>query len=178
MTPSSKRLFLALWPDNDVRLQVHKLQQSLIYDPGLATASPVDINNVHITLHFLGQVAEKDISMLMQAVSSVSENCFDIELDRLGYFSRPKILWLGATGQYDVLNQLYKATSRAIKKCIPGYRPRKYVLHATLFRKAVGLPQKEVIEKIFWPANSFVLVESKTYPEGVQYRVLNEWPLN
>lgn len=177
MTQVARRLFVALWPDDDARRQVYKLQQQLRYDSELGTVSPVDVNNIHITLHFLSLVAEKDMIMLMQALSSVSGYGYDIKLDRLGYFSKPQILWLGCSQQPEALNELYKSTAQAIKKSIPDYRPKKYIPHITLFRKATRLPQKEKIEEIHWSVNSYVLVESKTYPEGVQYRVLHEWPL-
>lgn len=174
---SNKRLFLALWPDNETRRQVHELQQSLKYDAGLSTASPVDENHIHVTLHFLGSVPEKKIPLLTQVLDSVNGNNFDIELDCLGYFSKPKILWLGCTEQPDALNKLHKTAGKAIKKCFAGYQQKKYTPHITLFRKAMHLPQKENIETIRWYTDSFVLVESKTRPEGVQYRILQQWPL-
>ena len=177
MTQATKRLFLALWPEDESRRQIHELQQLLKYDSGLGTASPVDTNNIHATLHFLGSVPEKDILALTQALDSVSVHTFEIELDRLGYFSKPHILWLGCTEHYDAFDRLCKSTAQAIKKCMSGYRTKKNLPHVTLFRKAMSLPQKENIESISWHVDSFALVESKTYPEGVQYRVLQQWPL-
>lgn len=177
MTPATKRLFIGLWPDDATRQQVHKLRQSMKYDSGLGIASPVDENNSHITLHFLGSVAESDVPTLTDALDSVNGDAFVLELDRLGYFSKPQILWLGCTKPPEALYELHKNTARAIKKCMPGYRNKKHVPHVTLFRKAMSLPQKENIETIQWCVDSFVLVESKTYPEGAQYRVLQQWPL-
>ena len=172
-----KRLFLALWPDDETRRQVHQLQQSFKYDAGLGSAKAVDENHIHLTLHFLGSVVEKEIAVLMQALQNVSAHPFEIELDRLGYFSKPNILWLGCTDHPEALNALYKTTGQAVKKCLPGYQQKKLVPHVTLFRKAMALPQKESIDTIHWQVESFVLVESKTYQEGVQYRVLQQWPL-
>lgn len=174
----TKRLFLALWPEDETRRQVRELQQSLKYDAGLTNASPVDENHLHITLHFLGSVPEKDIPILKQVLENVGNHSFEIELDRLGYFSKPGILWLGCTDYPDALNVLHKTTGQAVKKCLTAYQQKKLVPHVTLFRKATQLPQKENIETICWQADSFVLVESKTYAEGVQYRVLQQWPFN
>jgi len=174
---SKKRLFIALWPDNETRRQVCQLQQALNFDADLSAASPVDENHIHITLHFLGSVREQEIPVLMQALENVSGYPFEIDLDRLGYFSKPNILWLGCTDHPETLNALHKTTGQAVKKCLPGYQQKKLVPHVTLFRKAIQLPQKENIETIRWHADSFVLVESKTYTEGVQYRVLQQWPL-
>jgi 2'-5' RNA ligase len=173
----TKRLFLALWPEDETRQQILELQKSLKHGSGLGDASPVDENHIHITLHFLGSIPEQEIPILTQALDGVSGNAFSIELDRLGYFSKPKILWLGNTEQSEPLNALHKATGQAVRKCLAGYQQKKHVSHVTLFRKAGQLPQKEHIEPISWHANSFVLVESKTYQEGVQYRVLQQWPL-
>lgn len=174
----TKRLFLALWPERDTRQQVRQLQQSLKYDAGLINASTVDENHIHITLHFLGSVREQEIAVLTQALENVNSHPFEIELDRLGYFSKPNILWLGCTDYSDVLNLLHKTTGQVVKKCLAGYQQKKLVPHVTLFRKAMQLPQKENIETLHWQVDSFVLVESKTYAEGAQYRVLQEWPFN
>lgn len=173
----TKRLFIALWPDNETRRQVHQLQQSLKYDAGLTAASVVDENHIHITLHFLGAIHEQEIPVLLQALENVSDFSFEIVLDRLGYFSKPNILWLGCTEFPDALNALHKATGQAVKKCLPAYQQKKLVPHVTLFRKAMQLPQKEIIKTIRWQVDSFVLVESKTYQQGVQYRVLQQWSL-
>ncbi len=174
---SKKRLFVALWPDDETRRQIYQLQQSLNYEAGLSTASPVDENHIHITLHFLGSVHEQEIPVLTQALENVSGHAFEIDLDRLGYFSKPNILWLGCAEHPEALSTLHKTTGRAIKKCLTGYQQKKLVPHVTLFRKAMQLPKKENIETIRWHAGSFVLVESKTYTEGVQYRVLQQWSL-
>jgi len=175
---SKKRLFIALWPDDETRRQICQLQQSLNFDAGLSAASPVDENHIHITLHFLGSVHEQEIPVLTQALENVSGYSFEIDLDRLGYFSKPNILWLGSTDHPEALNALHKTTGQAVKKCLPGYQQKKLVPHVTLFRKAMQLPQKESIETIRWQVDSFVLVESKTYQQGVQYRVLQRWLLN
>lgn len=174
----TKRLFLALWPDDETRQQVQQLQQSLKYDAGLTNASAVDENHIHVTLHFLGSVHEQEIPVLTQALENVSGFSFEIGLDRLGYFSKPNILWLGCTNHPEALNELYKTTGQAVRKCLPGYQQKKLVPHVTLFRKAMALPQKESIDTVHWQVDSFVLVESKTYQEGVQYRILQQWPLN
>ena len=174
----TKRLFLALWPDDATRRQVHELQQSLKYDAGLTTAKPVDENHLHITLHFLGAVHEQVVPVLKQALENVSSTAFEIELDRLGYFAKPGILWMGCTDYPDALNVLHKTMGQVVRKCLTGYQQKKLVPHVTLFRKAIQLPQKESIDNISWKVESFILVESKTYAEGVQYRVLQQWPLN
>jgi len=116
--------------------------------------------------------------MLIQALRNVSGHCFEIELNRLGYFSKPGILWLGCDSHPDALNELHKTTGQAIKKSLTSYQQKKLVPHVSLFRKAMALPKTDNIETINWQADSFVLVESKTYSKGVQYRLLQQWPLN
>ena len=44
-------------------------------------------------------------------------------------------------------------------------------------RKAMRGPTRPDIPPLAWRADSFVLVESLTLPEGVQYRVVRRWPL-
>ena len=171
---SSTRLFLALWPNGNERKQIKELQDSI----GLSAASPVKLENLHITLHFLGDVDKSDISMLLLSLENISNRPITLTLDRLGYFSKPNILWLGATHPPDTLTNLVKNTKNRVRSVINNYHQKNFIPHVTLFRKAQHLPEVRDMPHINLKFDSFVLVESVMQPEGVKYSLLQEWSLD
>jgi 2'-5' RNA ligase len=64
--PPSARLFLALWPPDDVRTALQAFQQDWTWPPGAAL---VDAQRLHVTLHFLGQVPVARVAQLGRALA-------------------------------------------------------------------------------------------------------------
>lgn len=176
-----KRIFLALWPDEATRAQLHAYQQKLGRDPALLAAlqkgRSVKPGNLHMTLHFIGSVSTEVLQNLTSALDFVHANAFEMKVDTAGYFPRPGVLWLGVMQMPPALQSLVQQTAGCVQQCIEAYEFKSFQPHISLFRK-VGRPGELVQPPaIYWPVNSFALVESKTLPEGVQYEVLKQWPL-
>ena len=66
-----KRLFLALWPDDDVRNQLSAVLKSAGH-PILSGGTPVKPENLHMTLLFLGDVSESESVNLVASLDNVS----------------------------------------------------------------------------------------------------------
>lgn len=77
----------------------------------------------------------------------------------------------------DALRQLQSDLSLALQKC--GYQPetRIYQPHLTLMRKANRGPKITEIEPIYMQVHDFVLACSETHPAGVEYKIIQRWPL-
>jgi 2'-5' RNA ligase len=174
---SSSRLFLGLWPDDNERRQVKKLQDKIGLDAGLNTASVVKLENLHITLHFLGDVNKSDTLMLLASLDKVSSGPVDLTLDKFGYFSKPKILWIGCTEAPQALFELVKSTKCCVRSVMKNYHQKNFIPHITLFRKASRLPELREMPHINLKFDSFALIESSMHPEGVKYSLLQEWSL-
>ena len=173
---SHKRLFLALWPDEVTRKKLYKIQQ-LFATRRQVNARPIKPENIHITLHFLGDVDEAIVEPLCTLLDTVETSAFELTIDRWGYFPRPQVLWLGAEQHPDALTKLVEATKMCIENVLPDYRSKKFVPHATLYRRARHPGTVEPFEPVSWYIDRFVLVESRTWQEGVEYRVAREWSL-
>ena len=106
------------------------------------------IDNIHLTLNFLGEVDESGLKEVFSAVdeaASVSRH-FSLELDGLGYFpsGRKKIIWLGIDESSE-LQKLYASLSDALEKIGFKKDERPYSPHLTLAREArVKRPLEEV----------------------------------
>ncbi len=176
-----RRIFLALWPDEATRAQLHAHQQKLKRDPALHAAlqqsRSVRPGNLHMTLHFIGSVSSEVLQNLTSALDLVHANAFEMKVDTSGCFPRPRVLWLGVTQVPPALQALVQQTAVCLQQCIEAYEFRSFQPHITLFRKVRNPGELVQLPTIHWPVNSFALVESKTLPEGVQYEVLKQWPL-
>jgi 2'-5' RNA ligase len=165
------RLFYALWPDDQTRQKLARLNKS-IETKGFR---PVHPQNVHVTLVFLGNVDVASELLIKRSVADISAKPFVLTFDQLSYWSRPKILCLTCSQLDDEVEMLVDALNREVASCGLQTDTRPYQPHITLARHAKYLPDIK-LEPIVWAAESFCLVESCSEPEGVCYKVREQWP--
>lgn len=169
---NTSRLFFALWPDDKTRQALASLSQSI----AAKEFKWVQPHNLHVTLVFLGPV-DKDVEPLIkQSVADITARPFELTFDSLSYWSRPKILCLTclqpAPEEAVILVSALAATAA---NCGLHTDTRSYTPHITLVRHAKHLPNMK-FEPIVWRAEAFCLVESCTEPDGVRYKVIQQWP--
>lgn len=166
-----KRLFFALWPDDQTR-------QNCIQIMSMLPASQqqlVDVNNLHVTLVFMGGVDSSTEEALLRIGAEIPVSDMSITFDQLNFWQKPKILCLTGHSQNNALPFLVEQLSSRVKQLPIKLDERPYQAHVTLARKA----EKNVniaFEPITWRANTFCLVESCSLPQGVRYQVLHTWP--
>jgi 2'-5' RNA ligase len=90
---------------------------------------------MHLTLHFLGEIADEDVSALRLALGSVKETAFNITLKGKGRFppeGQPKVVWLGVE-KSPALFALRHSVGTTLTDAI-GFLPEKrpYTPHVTL----------------------------------------------
>lgn len=170
----TRRIFLALWPNDTVRDQLEQQLAPLFKKPG---PRRVPRRNWHITLAFLGNVSQQVYDCAMQQAGRIHAEPFALSLSTLGYWSRPRVVWVGTDATPDSLKQLVQDLNRALHPC--GYQPEHvdYVPHLTVLRKATQAPTLKTISPVRWQVNDFVLVESVTRQRGSEYQVVQRWPL-
>jgi 2'-5' RNA ligase len=172
--PDVRRLFLALWPSAAVRDALVEVQRLFPRRTGRAVYG----DNLHITLVFLGSTPAERRACIEEALSGIAAPGFTLQLDQLGYWRKPQVLWAGSGGVPAPLTALVEALTKAAAQC--GHKPdtRPFLPHLTLFRKVRRPPRDmPLMTPVPWPADSFALVESVTAAAGVRYEVLSTWPL-
>ncbi|WP_126455736.1 RNA 2',3'-cyclic phosphodiesterase [Sulfuriflexus mobilis] len=166
-----QRLFFALWPDDAVRgACAGIIKQARNNHDGKA----VQLNNLHITLAFLGYVSEAQRECVEAAADAISMAPFDLRFDHVGWFKRPKVLWLGAHETPEALLQLVADLNRGVRGCDIELDERPFATHLTLMRKVREFNEMET-EPIDWRVDRFCLVQSLTHREGVEYQVVKSW---
>ncbi|RJF97910.1 RNA 2',3'-cyclic phosphodiesterase [Noviherbaspirillum saxi] len=164
-TSSSSRLFFALWPDDATRTALTQLQTSM-------HGRKVSYNNFHLTLAFLGQQAAAILPAAKEILAHLAASDILITLDKLGYFSRNHIAWVGPHETPEALLALYQDLCTELKKHGIGYTASSsFKAHVTLARDA-SLPPDVVFDPIDWRADEVALVQSITGAGGSEYRVL------
>lgn len=170
----SKRLFFALWLDDKV---VQKIQQYVIKYFLNCQGRIRETTNWHITLAYFGAADISTQACLEEKVEKIIRQPFELNLSKCGFWPRPKVAWLAPEEIPDALKQLTHDLQHSIKPCGFKVETRAYQPHITLVRKAKHQPAVSEVEPISWKVKQFCLVESKTYPQGAQYKVLRSWDL-
>jgi 2'-5' RNA ligase len=169
-----ERLFFALWPNDNIRQHLGNISQQVTPE---ASGKVVSIDNLHITLVFVGEVNPPTKQCLQEVATTVQGHHFTLTLDTLDYWPKNQVLWFGASQIPTALQTLVTDLNTGLPKC--GYRPetRPYQAHLTLMRKAKLTKPLPTIPPFSWPVEDFCLVRSKTKPTGTQYEVIARWPL-
>jgi 2'-5' RNA ligase len=185
------RTFIAVAVSQQVRQAAVNLVSRLQLSASADDVKWVAAENLHWTLQFLGNVDEREIPTVCDAVSTAVAELepFDLEARGAGAFpsaDRPRTLWIGA-GQGDrAMTVLHSAIERRLKK--RGFRgeERRFVPHITIGRAGrKGRPQSLAVELSDFAdyEGGMMLVDevavyaSQLGPGGPTYEILGRAPL-
>lgn len=166
---AKRRLFFALWPDPTTRKAIVDRRAAFWNEPGRR----VPDRNLHITLLFLGDQPPALVEPVIEAAAGVSGPGFALELDRLGWFARARVAWLGGPAPR-AGEMLVDTLDAAVRSIGIELQRRRWHPHVTLFRRVDRRPRLPEIEPLAWAVAGFSLVESIP---GQPYQVLRTWPL-
>jgi len=133
--------------------------------------------NLHLTLHFVGNVDSSVSACLRQRAKAVESAAFEISIDSSGRFAGAGVGWLGCSRVPDALIRLHEFLGRELQPC--GYAPetRAYRPHLTVARKLGHEPGPLTFAAVNWKVDNFVLLESRAAERGVKYHVVETYPL-
>jgi len=170
--PSGRRLFFALWPDDDFRDELVRVTRPMT---DIATGRLVPPENYHLTLLFLDHVPDADYDAVVAAGRAVQFDGVSVELNQWGVFEGPKVIWYGNATQSDALVSIVEHLRNALDGVVKLRRERSFRPHVSLVRKQTELSELAPPEKLVWQASDFVLVESVFGPGRAIYRVLERF---
>lgn len=172
------RLFLGLELSEECISAIKVVQQPLLSVRGVRTTYP---NQLHITLKFLGEVAEQDVVTLTRALAAIKHPAFQLVLDVVGGFPTihtPRIVFV-ATKESAFLTDLARKIHEATHT-IPLDKP--FTSHITIARVQDDVHYD--FSTLAQPTHSaffvcaFVLYRSDMRSSGVEYTVVKRFPLD
>lgn len=151
----SFRLFLGLWPTRDTLERVLDQAERWTWPTGARRTPP---ERIHLTLHFLGNVAADRVPALATAMQDVRWEGCELSLDAAAVWPGG-IAVLEAPQVPPALARLHASLADQLRSLDLPVEARRYRPHATLARKAAGaLPAAGAVA---WrSAPGFALVRS------------------
>jgi len=179
------RLFVALEIPSTVRENLAALLNSL------RAVSPqtrwVRAENLHVTLKFIGEVADTKLAAIRGALAAVrSEQPVTLDFRGFGFFpneKHPRVFWVGIEASAN-LKSLAADIDRATEKLGVPLEKRPFSPHLTLARfEPPRLPEKlraaiqESVARDFGSlrTSQFHLIESKLKPAGAEYTTVESF---
>jgi 2'-5' RNA ligase len=177
------RIFVAVFPPPEVREALFRAAHDLSASKAFRL---IGSEKLHLTLKFLGNVAEADSSRAKQALGQLRgrHEPFEVETSGFGAFPsarKARILWTGVGEGSGPLRAVVQSVDDLLASAGFEREGRPYVPHLTLGR-ARGRGAKLDSASISPPALRFTvsgvdLVESVPGESGVTYSVLGTYSL-
>ncbi|MEW6410614.1 MAG: RNA 2',3'-cyclic phosphodiesterase [Nitrospirota bacterium] len=180
------RSFIAIEIPQDVKDTIVEIQKNLRKIG--ANIRWVKTDGIHLTLKFLGDIKETDISKIEARLKNVCNGFlpFILKVKDMGVFpdiKRPRIIWIGIEDASGTLQQLQGKIDFVIKDfCSKKEKRERFTPHLTIGR--IKLPYRdagllseamdefEKSEVGTFEAKEVSLIKSDLKPEGAMYTTL------
>jgi len=182
------RAFWAIELNQEIRSALQEFQHRIRnHLPSIGWVKP---ESLHLTVKFLGEIGEEQLSSIQQAVENGIQDCspFSLQVEGIGGFpnvKQPRVLWAGVSGQMAELQRLVSQVEEAL---IPLGFPSEFKAfrgHLTLARikqgsREVGmaLARSQALDQHTYfgmlQVHQFCLFRSELKPTGAVYHRLSE----
>lgn len=165
----SVRLFLALWPAPRQRAALAHHGREWQWNPAPRLVAP---DNLHLTLHFIGNVPRERLPELRQALRAPCQP-FELQLDQPQLWPHG-IAVLAPQAIPPALVRLHADLGEVLHRLDLPTEARDFRPHVTFARHAQGATPPPVTPPVHWPVRGYALVEAR--PGGaIDYRVLESY---
>jgi 2'-5' RNA ligase len=169
MNERMRRLFVALWPTDQLRHDIEHETRFAAHHSG-GRVSPA--RNFHITLAFLGSVLEARVVDAMTCVTTTKIAPFELTLSSLSWWERQELLCLEPGAGVDALVELVTRLRRELREKEFGLEHRPFHPHLTLARDVRRNHAFKPIRELRWQVQRMELVESQSAATGSVYTIL------
>jgi RNA 2',3'-cyclic 3'-phosphodiesterase len=182
--PKTIRTFIAVEIPGDIISKIRELQQGIkVYGFKIRW---VRAENIHLTLKFLGDVEEVKLGGIAEAIGKTVEGYTAISLKAKGMgvfpsIKRPRVLWVGLTGQLESLVKLQNRLDTNLKALGFPEEKRPFKGHLTMGRIKGDIDAKKFgdalltfkgFESETFAVDQIILYKSELKPAGAVYTEL------
>ena len=182
------RAFIAMEVNNSATIdRIMKLQQELMASTD-ADVKPVEKQNLHFTMKFLGEISESEISQHIESLRKIESECLDVVYEGLGVFpnmQRISVVWIGVGGPGKEMFEQLGEKILAITSTPGRSGDVTFVPHLTILRVKSGRNKERLLQAINTMTRerfgkdrltSLKLKRSQLTPRGPIYTDLFEVP--
>jgi RNA 2',3'-cyclic 3'-phosphodiesterase len=175
------RLFIAIELPGDVKKMLGSMRSDI------PSAHWVPIEQLHLTLSFLGEVDCATLEQLTGGLAAIQTPKFDLHFSSTGCFpghGRPRVIWVGLEPE-PLLSNLATLVRKAVLSCGIPQEERPFSAHITLARLKfpasrevaafLAQPQKQELPPV--SVREFILFQSRLTPHGALHTPLRTFSL-
>lgn len=169
---------------------IHRMALAL---PGLHWVDP---RGIHLTLAFLGELTDEQVSSAMQATKVAAQTipAFNYRLSHVGVFgsrNQPRVIWAGIEESSGTLSHLHRVLNSELEQCGFEVDTRPFSPHLTLARVKAPLKAEEVqalqhfldgkqrfAASSFYHVSQINVMKSELSRAGAVYTCLRAYPLH
>lgn len=182
----SIRSFLAFDIDSEAVMKKLRDVQALLVKTG-ADLKPVEPENIHITVRFLGNVSPDTVEKIYGNMQKMQFTPFDVKIHGVGAFPDaryPRVVWAGMTQGANELHQIFSQMEPHLQALGFAPDPKGFSPHLTIARVRSGRNKLELGKFIMDSkdfefgmirAKCFRLKKSELTPKGPIYSTLKEF---
>lgn len=187
MSAEQIRSFVSIDLDDDqVLSRVTSIISSLSSIGG--DLKPVERNNIHLTLKFLGTVSQTRLTEVKSVLSQVKFESFPLEIKGAGAFpnlKRMNVIWVGVGEGWSRVEQIFEQTEKLLQKLGYPRETRPFSPHITIARVRSSRKTDEIAAFLgrlssetfgAFQADRIRLKQSVLRPSGPTYSTLFETP--
>jgi len=184
---SQIRSFVSIdFEDSQVLSRIKSVMSSLSALGG--DLKPVEEDNIHLTLKFLGNVSASKLEEIKSSLTQVTFPPFSLEIKGAGAFpslKRMNVVWVGVGEGWSQVELIYEQTEKLLHQLGFSRETRPFSPHITVARVKSGRKRDEIAaflghltDESFGTFNvqSVRLKQSVLSPSGPKYSTLFEVP--
>ncbi len=182
-----RRIFTAIDISDEAQMKVaHYIENIRDEFPNLRVGWE-RAEKLHLTLKFLGDVDEKQLSNLIEAVEKTAEEFsnFNLQISETGAFPSPRnarILWLGGRDEQENLRRLNEILETECERKGFEKEKRNFKPHLTIARLREPPKSKELVGKhlrndfasIEFAVSEIVIYKSRPQKSGSIYSIVSK----
>ncbi len=116
-----------------------------------ADMKPVEPENIHITLKFLGEISETQVLRIKEEIREINFTPIKLEVEETGVFPnlrRPRVIWAGIKGEIEQLSQVFKELEKKLQSIGFKRERRRFQPHITIGRVRSGRNRENLVHEI------------------------------
>lgn len=178
------RCFIAINLPQGVKEEIARVLQGLKDKNSSRAIAYTKPENIHITLHFLGNVEVEKIEELKRGIGEAVQECepFHLSLSNFDAFPNmhnPRVLYLNASGEVEKARDVQRKVGGKLLSLGYFFDSREWVAHFTLARikSRLRLDLSVAVPDVNFQVKSIELMRSQLSANGPRYSVLGSFQL-